>query len=464
MNKARSFRRFVGALIIISSLLVSYSGEASSLRRDPVVEAVQKASPAVVNISTEEMVRHRNSFSSPFSDPFFDRFFENFFEPRYEEKYTQQSLGSGVIFEKSGYILTNWHVVQKASRIKIILIDETIYEAKLVGSSPDLDLAVLKIETGRDLPTLTIGDSDTLMIGEKVIAIGNPFGLSHTVTTGVISAASRSLKAGKNVYHDFIQTDASINPGNSGGPLLNIDGDLIGINTAIYGEGAQGIGFAIPINKVKRIVDDLILYGEVTSAWVGVRVQDLTPELKQYLDYDREGGVLVRSVDPKSPAALAGIEKIDIIVAIGKHAVRTSPDFWSSLRQYTANNEISFTLFRKGVLRTVLVKAQPFPLAKAEELVFSILGIAVEEFASPPEKRQRFENEGGVVISRVKPDSRADRVGIKPGDVVLQMNEVTIHSLNDFRTAAAKGLQKETMLLLIQRGAYGYYLTIPLDS
>ena len=272
------------------------AAHASSLREDAVVKAVRETSPAVVNISTEQIVERKASSLSPFfNDPYFDKFFKDFFEPGYEKKYTQKSLGSGVIFEKRGYILTNWHVVGKASQIKVILINEEIFNAKLIGSSPELDLAVLKIDTQRDLPTIKIGDSDRLMIGEKVIAIGNPFGLSHTVTTGVISAQKRSLRVGENVYLDFIQTDASINPGNSGGPLLNIDGELIGINSAIYGEGAQGIGFAIPIIKAKRVVDDLITYGEVNPAWVGITLQTLSPEMAHYLGYTGESGVFVGS-------------------------------------------------------------------------------------------------------------------------------------------------------------------------
>ena len=344
---------------------------ASSLREDAVVKAVRETSPAVVNISTEQVVERTASPLSPFfNDPYFDKFFKDFFEPGYEKKYTQKSLGSGVIFEKRGYILTNWHVVEKASQIKVILINEEIFNAKLIGSSPELDLAVLKIEAQRDLPTIKLGDSDCLMIGEKVIAIGNPFGLSHTVTTGVISAQKRSLRVGENVYLDFIQTDASINPGNSGGPLLNIDGELIGINSAIYGEGAQGIGFAIPINKAKRVVDDLITYGEVNSAWVGIKLQTLSPEMANYLGYTGENGVLVKETEPGSPAEKGGIEKTDIIIKIENEQVKTKPDFWAILRQYTSNESIPFTLFRKGTIITLAIKAEKFPLARAEEYFF----------------------------------------------------------------------------------------------
>jgi Do/DeqQ family serine protease len=438
---------------------------ASSLRRDAVVKAVQEASPAVVNISTEQLVRRRVSPHAPFSaNPFFDEFFDQFFEPRYKEKYAHNSLGSGIIFDKTGYILTNWHVLERASRIKIMLINEEVFEAKLIGSSPELDLAVLKIEADGDLPTIALGDSDDLMIGVIVIAIGNPFGLSHTVTSGVISAVSRAIKTGNVVYRDFIQTDASINPGNSGGPLLNIDGELVGINTAIYGEGAQGIGFAIPINKAKRIVDDLILHGEVSHGWIGIQVQDLVTELARYLDFAGDGGVLVKSVEPESPAQKAGMERTDIITKMGKERVKTVRDFWEIMRQYTPNDMIPFTLFRNGTMLTLSVKAKEFPLEKAKDFASNFLGIEVEDATSRPRGLDQPAEAKGVVITRVKSGSRAESLGIEPGDRILQMNETTINSIQDFRKALANIFQRKNVLLLIQRGAYGYYLTVPLGS
>ena len=438
---------------------------ASSLREDAVVKAVRETSPAVVNISTEQVVERKVSPLSPFfNDPYFDKFFKDFFEPGYEKKYTQKSLGSGVIFEKRGYILTNWHVVGKASQIKVILINEEIFNAKLIGSSPELDLAVLKIEAQRDLPTIKIGDSDRLMIGEKVIAIGNPFGLSHTVTTGVISAQKRSLRVGENVYLDFIQTDASINPGNSGGPLLNIDGELIGINSAIYGEGAQGIGFAIPINKAKRVVDDLITYGEVNPAWVGITLQTLSPEMANYLGYTGENGVLVKETEPGSPAEKGGIEKTDIIIKIENEQVKTKPDFWAILRQYTSNESIPFTLFRKGTIITLAIKAEKFPLARAEEYFFNLLGIQVQK-GEPTQTKPKVNVEPkGIAIVKVRDRSRAYNLGIKPGDLILQINETSINSFPDFQKSVASIFQKDAVLLLIQRGFHGYYLTIPVEN
>ena len=249
------------------------------------MQAVRKVSPAVVNISSVYEVRKRTGpFSGFGANPFFEEFFKDFFDPRFERRQQYTSLGSGVIIDgKKGLILTNAHVIQKTATIKVMLQDEREFEAKIVGADPDSDLAVLKIDSENQLPDVTMGNSDDLMIGETVIAIGNPFGFSHTVTTGVISALNRSIRTEDRVYNDFIQIDASINPGNSGGPLLNINGDLIGINTAIYAK-AQGIGFAIPISKARKIISDLIQYGEVKQAWIGIIVQDMDDKLAGYFN------------------------------------------------------------------------------------------------------------------------------------------------------------------------------------
>jgi len=284
-------------------------------RHSPVVEAVSRVSPAVVNISSSYEVRKRpNPFSGFGLDPFFDNFFRDFFDPRFERRHQSTSLGSGVVIDgKRGFILTNAHVIERAGTIKIVLQDEREFEAQIVGADPDSDLAVLKIDSDESLPAIDMGSSDDLMIGETVIAIGNPFGFSHTVTTGVISAVDRSIRTDDRVFHNFIQIDASINPGNSGGPLLNINGELIGINTAIYAK-AQGIGFAIPISKARKIISDLIQFGEVVQAWIGITVQNLDARLAQYLDYSGKKGVVVKAVEPSSPAQEAGLKPGDILL------------------------------------------------------------------------------------------------------------------------------------------------------
>jgi S1-C subfamily serine protease len=267
MQTHRQIRSLVGTILLsLCSLILlqapeSYGHELN--RETAVVKAVRQVSPAVVNISSAYEVRKRTSPFSGFGlNPFFDEFFRDFFDPRFERRQQNTSLGSGVIIDgEKGLILTNAHVIQKTGTIKVVLQDERDFEARIVGADPDSDLAVLKIDSKDRLPAIKMGSSEDLMIGETVIAIGNPFGFSHTVTTGVISAVNRSIRAQDRVYHDFIQIDASINPGNSGGPLLNINGDLIGINTAIYAK-AQGIGFAIPIGKARKII--------WMSLWLGI--------------------------------------------------------------------------------------------------------------------------------------------------------------------------------------------------
>jgi S1-C subfamily serine protease len=288
-----------------------------SLRRSAVVIAVEEVSPAVVNIST--VVQERVGPIFPFSR---DDFFRDFFPDFFTREYTRTSLGSGVIIDGGkGYIITNHHVVARATEIKVITADQKDYKGRVLGSDPRSDLAVLQIDVRRKLPEIRMGNSDDMMIGETVIAIGNPFGLSHTVTTGVVSALNRSVRTEERIYRHFIQTDASINPGNSGGPLLNIEGDLIGINTAIY-QKAQGIGFAIPINKAKRIVRELIREGRVRFPWLGVELQELTEELRGHFNLAEEGrGVLINDVTDGSPALKAGLKRGDIILSRHSHII-----------------------------------------------------------------------------------------------------------------------------------------------
>ena len=319
-------------LSLCSLILIQAPGSyAHELNRETaVVKAVRDVSPAVVNISSAYEVRKRTSPFSGFGlNPFFDEFFRDFFDPRFERRQQNTSLGSGVIIDgKKGLILTNAHVIQKTGTIKVVLQDEREFEARIVGADPDSDLAVLKIDSKDRLPAIKMGSSEDLMIGETVIAIGNPFGFSHTVTTGVISAVNRSIRAQDRVYHDFIQIDASINPGNSGGPLLNINGDLIGINTAIYAK-AQGIGFAIPIGKARKIISDLIQYGEVIQAWIGITVQNMDESLARYLEVPGNKGVVIKTVEPKSPAKKAGMQESDIILFLDNKKINSIDDYKS---------------------------------------------------------------------------------------------------------------------------------------
>jgi S1-C subfamily serine protease len=299
-------------LALLAGSATAAAPETEPLRRSKVVEAVERASPAVVNISTEQTVVQR---PMPFPDPFFEEFFRDFFDAR-PRRSTRTSLGSGVIVRADGTILTNEHVILRGGRIHVTLADGHEYDAKLVGRDPDSDLAVLRIDTGRQLPFIALGSSDDLMIGETVIAIGNPFGLSHTVTTGVVSAIKRSLRTGGRTYTDFVQTDASINPGNSGGPLLNILGELIGINTAIYGS-AQGIGFAIPVDRVRRALGDLVS-GRKTAA---PDANQLSWELLGLQVRDGGQALVVARVRPGSAAERVGIERGDVLLGLDGEAL-----------------------------------------------------------------------------------------------------------------------------------------------
>src|SRR5438552_5475040 len=325
------------AALALPAVAAARGAESDPARRSLVVEAVERASPAVVNVSTEQIVERRGSpFPFP-QDPFFDEFFRDFVDPR-PQRFKTTSLGSGVLVGTDGTIMTNVHVVERASRIHVTLADQREFDATLVGADADADIAVVRVKTGAALPFIALGRSADLMIGESVIAIGNPFGLSHTVTTGVVSAVGRSLHDEDRTYTDFIQTDASINPGNSGGPLLNIKGELIGINTAIYGK-AQGIGFAIPVDRARRVMKDLVSYGEVRRVWIGLVVQDLTPELAQHFGVRR--GVIVAEVEAKSPAADADLERGDAIVKVDGREVASREEFDQRVGDHAEGDRIT---------------------------------------------------------------------------------------------------------------------------
>ncbi|MGD9086119.1 MAG: PDZ domain-containing protein, partial [Desulfobacterales bacterium] len=311
----------------------------------------------------------------------------------------------------------------------------------------------------KQLPAIEMGSSDDLMIGETVIAIGNPFGFSHTVTTGVISAVNRSVRSEDMVFHDFIQIDASINPGNSGGPLLNINGDLIGINTAIYAK-AQGIGFAIPINKAKKIIADLIQFGEVVQAWIGIRVQKLDRKLASYLNVPDKKGVVVKAVEPGSPARKAGLQEGDIILAIGSKKITSPRDYWSVKKTYAAGDSLKAQIWRDNQAKTVSIKSRVYPMERAENLAFRSMGIRVNNITKENRNYYRIRTREGVVITEIARDSHLDRIGARPGDVIRQIDDINISNKEDFKKAVVKYRQKRSVVILLQRGDQGYYITV----
>jgi Do/DeqQ family serine protease len=441
---------------------LAVEGASDNLRESAVVRAVRKVSPAVVNISTAYEARARANPFSGFGSPFFEEFFKDFFDPRFDRRQQSTSLGSGVIIDgERGLILTNAHVIQRSGTIKAVLQDEREYEARIVGADPESDLAVLKIDPREKLPSIAMGNSGDLMIGETVIAIGNPFGFSHTVTTGVISALNRSIRTDDRVFQDFIQIDASINPGNSGGPLLNINGELIGINTAIYAK-AQGIGFAIPISKAQRIVSDLIQYGEVKQAWIGLVVQELDEKIARYLNYPGRKGVMVKTIESESPAQRAGLSEGDILLALGSKRIGGLDDYMAASKALAAGETIEIQAWRGGQTRTVILKTKEFPIERADELAWSLLGIKVDELTPKNRRNFRIAVKDGVVVSEIKSGSYLARVGARPGDVIRQIDDIGISTQEDFRKALVKSRQKSSLVLLIQRGEQGYYVTVSL--
>ena len=433
------------------------SAEVSYNRRTFLVQAVEKVSPAVVNIYTTEISRPaRNPFRS-FGNNLFDQFFKDFIPPTANQR---RSLGSGVLINGEGFILTNEHVISKAAKIHVILSDKQEFDASVIGADIKSDLAIIKINSRKPLPYVEMGRSDDLMIGEQVLTIGNPFGLQHTVTTGIISALNRNIRAGKNmVYSDFIQVDASINPGNSGGPLLNINGSLIGINTAIY-QKAEGIGFAIPIDHARRIVDELIRYGKVRRGWLGVSVQELDVQLSHHFKLDRENGVLVVGVADSSPAGKAGLKRGDIIIAIDDHEVKNKSDFRGRMASYTVSSSIRFSILRDGKVKKVRARVSAIPKSYVKEFTRHWLGLLVQENSERFARSNRLMTSKGMVVVEVVPNSASGRIGINPGDIIRQMNQKPVNNEGDYNKAVAEINNPDRILLLVQRGRQGYYVTL----
>ena len=450
-------------LVVLQLIWPSRGRSNDGLRETAVVRAVRKVSPVVVNISSEFEVRGRaNPFSGMGLDPSLEDFFRDFFDPGFEKRYQRSSLGSGVIIDgKRGFILTNNHVIQKTGTIAVVLKDGREFKAQIVGADPESDLAVLRIAAQGPLPDIKMGNSDDLMVGETVFAIGNPFGFSNTVTTGVVSATSRSIRSEDMVYHDFIQTDASINPGNSGGPLLNINGELIGINTAIYAK-ARGIGFAIPINKAKRIVADLIKFGEVVQAWIGLTVQSIDQRLSQYLQLTEIKGVLVKKVEEAGPARTAGIQDGDVIVALGKHNMLSENDYQTAMRGFAAGQIIDIKIWRRGKTSTIAVHAAVFPEELAMGLAVRLLGINVAGLSSKNRHIYQTFAEEGVLIVEIHRQSHLARIGARPGDVIRQIDEITIKNIKAFKKAVIKYRHKSSLVIVLQRGRYLYNLSVKL--
>ena len=420
-----------------------------AVRRNAVVEAVERVSAAVVSVRTEVMVN-----SQP---PGLDWFFRDFAGPRGNggRRLETLSQGSGVIIDARGYVLTNYHVIAAGGDIELEIADGRRMPAEVVGATPDHDLAVLRVKASvkadkqAHLPYVPMGTSHDLMIGETVVAIGNPFGLSHTVTVGVVSALHRTLRTDEREFADFIQTDASINPGNSGGPLLTIDGQLIGVNTAIYNK-AQGIGFAIPIDKAKRIVGDLLTYGQVRRPYFGFEPQDLTPALAQSLKLDDTLGALVADVDPQGPAAGA-LQEADVIVGVDGVRTTDQKNLRLFLTDYTVGAPLQLDVLRNGKRCEVAITPKEVDPERALRRLGDKAGLVVAALPAAQAAQARLP-QGMILVQRVAAHSAAARVGIVPGDRVRAINSEKILGMDNLGRALARSYWRGQVILLIQRG------------
>ncbi len=413
---------------------------------------LQRATPAVVNISTVSQEEIR--LNPLLQDPFFRRFFDIPEQPRRRQT---QSLGSGVIVDAGkGYVVTNHHVIERADEITVTLRDGRHFSARLIGDDPDSDIAVVQIQ-GERLDALPLADSDQLQVGDFVVAIGNPFGLGQTVTSGIISALGRS-GLGIEGYEDFIQTDASINPGNSGGALVNLRGELVGINTAILapGGGNVGIGFAIPINMAKQIMQQLIEYGEVSRGQLGVTAQDLTQELAEALNIDTTQATVIAQVETGSPAERAGLAVGDIIVTINGKPVTSSADVRNQVGLLRAGSTIELGVLRDGRQRTVKAVIEAPQAARLEGKLAHprLAGAAFSELSEGTAESGRRQ---GIRVAEVEAGSPAWRAGLREGDIILSANRQPAHSLAAFRQAVENTRQ---LLLNLQRGNSAMFVLI----
>jgi serine protease Do len=435
-------------------------------------ELAEHLKPSVVNISTTQVMKgqRRSMPRMPFPNPFgerdpFEEFFERFFGGENPQReFRRRSLGSGFILNREGYIVTNNHVVENASDIKVSLSDKEEYDAKVIGRDPKTDVALIKIEAKKDLPAASLGDSDKLRVGEWVMAIGNPFGLGHTVTTGIVSAKGRIIGAGP--YDNFIQTDASINPGNSGGPLFNMNGEVVGINTAIIATG-QGIGFAIPINVAKELLVSLREKGRVVRGWLGVQVQRITPDLAKSFGLERERGALVADVMPDTPAAKAGIERGDVIIEFNGRKIEEMNDLPRVVANTPPNTDVSIKLLRKGQEKTVQVRVAELKEERVAEgggTLEENLGMTVQELTPEIARNLGMSETKGVVVTNVEDGSPADEAGVQRGDVVLEVNQKKIQTVQDYRAAISRVGGSDSLLLLIRRGNNVLYVAMKMGK
>ncbi len=433
---------------------------------------VKKAGPAVVHVRVEKSVKQQlqqNPFEF-FNDPFFDRFFgPQFRQPRDEQQqpkeYKQQGAGSGFIISSEGHILTNNHVVGEADTITVRLSDEREFKAEVIGTDPQSDVALIKIE-GKDLPVLPLGNSDKLEVGEWVIAIGSPFELNQTVTVGVVSAKGRS-RIGISDYENFIQTDAAINPGNSGGPLLNIHGEVIGMNTAIFSRsgGYMGIGFAIPINMAQAIQQQLLKHGKVTRGWLGVVIQDVTDELAKSFNLDNTKGVLISEVADDSPAKEGGMLSGDVITRLNGSEVKDVTVLRNKIALILPGTKVSIEVIRDGKKKKLTVKIGEQPENFGQrgfvgDDSLKKMGLTLQDLTPDLAKQFNYSEDQGVLIADVDQDTPAAMAGLKAGQLIEEVNKKRVRNLKELKEVIEESKNRDQVLLRIRAGDYSQYVVL----
>jgi len=440
-------------------------------------ELVRRTAPAVVFIRVEKDIQAVSPYEAPmqYNDPFDlfnDEFFNRFFRGRIprrprNQKFVQMGQGSGFIISRDGYIMTNNHVAGDADRIFVKLSDGREFKAKRVGTDPKSDVAVIKIDAG-NLPIIPLGDSDAIEVGEWVIAIGNPFGLAQTVTVGVVSAKGRS-SVGIEEYEDFIQTDAAINPGNSGGPLINLRGEAIGINTAIFSKsgGYMGIGFAIPVNMAKAIKDQLIKTGSVTRGYLGVIIQDLTAGLAKSFGLGESQGVVVAEVVKGSPADKGGLRPGDAITEFQGRKVTNAGEFRNRVALTPPGTKVELAVLRNGrrcsIRVTVGALGQEARTAAAQSDLLKKIGIAVHDLTPDIAKQLGYEHGQGVVVTAVEPGSVAALAGLQAGTLILEVNRRPVHNTREFAQALAVSAKTKSVLMLVRQGQYQRFIGFEIE-
>ena len=432
---------------------------------------LKPALPAVVNIHTSKVVKQKQGMNPFGNDPFFRQFFGDQFgpgqaQPRAER---EQSLGSGVILTPDGTILTNNHVIDGATDIKVQLSDKREFQAKLVGTDPKTDVAVLKINAS-GLPTLPLGDSTTLHVGDLVFAIGDPFGIGETATMGIVSATGRGGLGIEN-YEDFIQTDASINPGNSGGAMIDLHGNLVGINTAILtggGGGNQGVGFAIPISLAKNVMDQIMTHGKVVRGYLGVYIQDVTPEMARAFGLEQAGGALVGDVSPNTPAARAGLKKGDVILKLNGDPVDSRNQLTLRVSQTPPETPVKLTIWRDGKSQDISIKLGELPEKSAKEEGeeakgnTALEGVNVENVTSDIAQQLNLPTgTQGVVVTDVDPSSPAATTGLSRGDVIQEVNHKPVHNVDEYNQAISSSGKKPVLLLVNHGGRTNFIVVEP---